>query len=266
MVKIAIRFLAIALAFYIIFCAAFYFFQERFLFYPDKLGKNYKFNFKENFEGLYIQTNDGIKLNGLLFRAHESKGLIFYLHGNAGALDSWGSVASLYTELGYDVFLLDYRGFGKSEGEIRSQRRLFEDVQTAYNKMKELYDEDNIIVLGYSIGTCPATWLASVNNPHLLILQAPYYSMTGIIQGICPVIPRFLVKYKLETYKYITNCKMPIVIFHGDADMVINYKNSIMLSSLFKKEDSLVILTNEGHNGITYNEQYKKNLIDLLSK
>lgn len=112
----------------------------------------------------------------------------------------------------------------------------------------------------------PRNLAGSVNNPHLLILQAPYYSMTDMIQNICPVIPRFLIKYKLETYKYITNCRMPIVIFHGDADMVINYKNSIMLSSLFKKEDSLVILTNEGHNDITYNEQYKQNLIDLLSK
>ncbi len=56
MVKTTIRFLTIALALYIIFCGAFYFFQERFLFYPDKLGKDYKFHFKENFKGL-LYTN-----------------------------------------------------------------------------------------------------------------------------------------------------------------------------------------------------------------
>lgn len=263
--KILIWFLIIAPSFYLIASCLFYFFQEKFIFIPDKLDKNYRYNFSQTVEEIHIQTKDGAKLNSLLFKADNPKGLIFYLHGNAGALNSWGSVAPLYTnDLGYDLFILDYRGFGKSEGQIESEAQLFEDVQTAYNSMKEKYSEDRIIVLGYSIGTCPATWLASVNNPRMLILQAPYYSLTGIIQDISPVIPDILIRYKLETYKYIENCRMPIVIFHGDLDKVISYDNSLQLEKLLKPTDRLITLEGEGHNEITDNKYYKDELSKIL--
>jgi pimeloyl-ACP methyl ester carboxylesterase len=91
--------------------------------------------------------------------------LIFYLHGNAGSLNTWGEVAKRYTELKYDVFMLDYRGYGKSEGSIHSQKQFHEDIQMAYDEMKKTYKESNIVVLGYSIGTGPAAKLASLNHP-----------------------------------------------------------------------------------------------------
>jgi pimeloyl-ACP methyl ester carboxylesterase len=263
--KIFLRFLFIVLCLYIVLCGGFYFFQEKLIFIPDKLNNDNTYNFNRNFEEIYIDTKDKIKLNGLLFKAENPKGLIFYLHGNAGALNSWGNIAPFYTDdLGYDIFILDYRGYGKSGGTIDNQQQLFSDVQTAYDKIKESYNENCIIVLGYSIGTCPATWLASENNPKMLILQAPYYSLTNIIQNICPIIPDFLVRYKLETYKYIPNCPMPVIIFHGNEDKLIDYDNSLQLKKLLKPTDRLITLDKEGHNGITNNEQYKRELLDIL--
>src|SRR6187402_597718 len=97
---------------YILVCGLLYFFQEKIIFHPQKLNKEYVFQFDQKFEEKNIKTEDGIILNGLLFRADSSKGLIFYLHGNAGSLDAWGVVADTYTPLHYDVFLLDYRGYG----------------------------------------------------------------------------------------------------------------------------------------------------------
>jgi uncharacterized protein len=74
-------------------------------------------------------------LNGLLFKADSSKGVIFYLHGNAGNIGSWGNVATTYTKLNYDVFIIDYRGYGKSEGKINGQEQLFNDNEAAYNAL-----------------------------------------------------------------------------------------------------------------------------------
>lgn len=98
---------------YIIACGLLYVFQERLIFFPQKLDKNYQFSFNQMFEEINVNTEDGILLNGLLFRADSSKGLIFYLHGNAGSISSWGNVAETYTDLNYDVFMLDYRGMAK---------------------------------------------------------------------------------------------------------------------------------------------------------
>jgi uncharacterized protein len=105
-----IKFLLIG---YLLICVVLYFFQEKLLFFPLKLAEDYRFTFDQPFDELFIPANDGKRLNGLLFMVNHARGLVFYLHGNAGALDSWGEVASTYTALGYDVFLLDYRGYGK---------------------------------------------------------------------------------------------------------------------------------------------------------
>ena len=182
--------------------------------------------------------------------------MIFYLHGNAGSLRSWGEIAKTFTDLNYDVFMLDYRGYGKSEGNISSQNQLYKDVQIVYDNLKTKYDENKIIVLGYSIGTGLATKLASSNQPKLLILQAPYYSLTDLMKHDYPIIPTFILKYKLETNEYIGNCKMPIVIFHGDKDEVVYYKSSVKLKKLIKANDRLIILQGQGHNGITNNPNY----------
>ncbi|HEX8675781.1 MAG TPA: alpha/beta fold hydrolase, partial [Segetibacter sp.] len=103
------------------------------IFFPEKLDKDFKFRFYHNFEEISVKTHDNISLNGLLFRADSSKGVIFYLHGNAGSLNSWGEVAPTYTGLKYDVFMLDYRGYGKSEGKIYSEKQLYQDTQIAYD-------------------------------------------------------------------------------------------------------------------------------------
>jgi pimeloyl-ACP methyl ester carboxylesterase len=240
--------------------------QEKLIFFPEKLSKNFQFSFYQDFEEINIKTADNIFLNSILFKSRDSKGVIFYLHGNAGSLNSWGDVAGIYTTLSYDVFMLDYRGFGKSEGKIYSEKQLFEDVRAAYESLKTRYDESKIIILGYSIGTGLATRIASVNHPRLLILQTPFYSFTDLAKRLYPFIPTFLVKYKFETNKFIKNCTMPIVIFHGDRDEIIYYDSSVKLKALMKKTDTLITLKDQGHNGISSNTEYLHELKKILLK
>ena len=259
-----VKILKILVIIYLAVCGLLYFIQEKLIFFPEKLEKGYKFTFNQNFEELNFKTEDNVILNGILFKGDTSKGLIFYLHGNAGSLRSWGEIAKTYTDLNYDVFMLDYRGYGKSEGAISSQNQLYNDIQTVYDNLKTKYPENKIIVLGYSIGTGPATKLASSNHPKLLILQAPYYSLTDIMKHDYPIIPTFILKYKLETNKYIVDCKMPIVIFHGDEDKVVYYKSSVKLKKLLKANDRLIILEGQGHNGVTNNPNYLSEIKKIL--
>jgi alpha-beta hydrolase superfamily lysophospholipase len=258
--------LKITIGLYIILCIALYFFQEKLIFFPQKIDKNYQFNFAQGFDELNFKTSSGKSLNGLLFKADSTKGLIFYLHGNSGSLSSWGNIANKYTDLNYDVFILDYRGFGKSEGSISSQKQLFEDNQLIYDQLKEKYKEDDIVILGYSIGTGMASKLASKNHPDQLILQAPYYNLTDMMQQRFAFIPTFILKYKFETNEYLKDCKMPISIFHGDNDQVIHYQSSLKLKADFPKKINLITLKGQGHNGMTDNPDYKKELKNILRK
>jgi uncharacterized protein len=231
-------------------------FQEKLIFFPQKLDENYLFNFNQKFEEVKILTDDGVSLHGILFKANNSKGLVFYLHGNAGSLSSWGDVAKTYTDFDYDVFILDYRGYGKSEGTINSEVQLISDAQLVYDELKKMYDEDDIIILGYSLGTGMASQLASANNPKRLILQAPFYSMVDLVNSIYPFIPAFILKYKFKTNEHLKNCNMPITIFHGDRDEVIYYGSSEKLKNEFDKKITLIKLHEQGHNGMTDNQEY----------
>ena len=261
-IKVSITLLVL----YILLCGLVYFIQEKLIFFPEKLDKDFKFDFGQEYQEINFKTSDNLQLNAVLFPASHSKGLIFYLHGNAGSINSWGGVAKTYTDLNYDVMIMDYRGFGKSDGNISTQAQLFQDAQIAYDEMKSIYDENKIIVLGYSLGSGIAAKIASTNQPRLLILQTPYYSVTDMMRHTYPILPTFILKYKLETNKFLKGCKIPIVLFHGDQDEVIYYNSSVKLKSIIKKTDRLITLPGQGHNGITDNQDYKSALEKILAE
>jgi hypothetical protein len=241
-----------------------FFKQESLIFFPNKLEAGYTFRFANPFHELTIKVGDNVNLNGLLFEADSSKGLVFYLHGNAGALDSWGWAYQNYVAFNYDFFILDYRGYGKSDGAIDSEEQFLTDIQIVYDHLKKDYDETKIIIAGYSLGTCAAAKLASENNPALLILQAPYYSFIDLKDEHYPILPDFIVRYKFETYKYLEKTKTTVYIFHGDADEVIPYKSSLKLQKHLKPGDQLITLPGQSHNGINENPVFHKELQKIL--
>jgi uncharacterized protein len=248
---------------YAVICGLLYVNQESILFRPSVLPQDFTFDFSKNAEEIKIDV-EGKKLSTLLFKSDSSRGVIFYLHGNGGCLADWAMVAPFYVNQGYDVFMIDYRGYGKSQGTIESEGQLYNDIDKAYAFLKSRYEEQKILVLGYSLGTGLASYVASHNKPKMLILQAPYYSMTDMVAVHYPYVPSFLLKYKLDTHAYLQKCSMPVIIFHGDKDNVIPYDSSVRLSKSMKKEDRFITLSGQGHQGMTDNDEYQKVMIEML--
>ncbi len=264
--KWILKLFALFLLLYIGICILLFLYQEKLIFFPDKQDKSIQYNFANEFDEHFISLKDGNKLHTVLFKSDSAKGVIFYLHGNGGSIYSWGDVTPFYNQLGYDVWMTDYRGYGKSEGSISSEKQFLSDLQTVYDTIKKHYSENNIIVLGYSIGTGPATYIASANHPRLLILQAPYYSLTDMMKKTFPLIPAFLLRYKFETYVYLKQCVCPVVLFHGTQDETIYYGSSLKLSEYFKRGDTLYTLQHAGHNGMSDLKEYQKILSNKLCK
>lgn len=161
--------------------------------------------------------------------------------------------------------ILDYRGFGKSEGEIESEKQFYDDVALGYDFLKERFNEDEIIVIGYSVETSAASHLASTNSPKLLILQAPYYNLTEIADTRFPFVPKFMLKYKFENQKHIEKTKCPVYIFHGDEDKTIFYEDAVKLKDHLKDKDRYITLNGQGHVGINENIEFKEKLGELLN-
>ena len=251
-------------ALYVLLCGVLYFKQEKLLFAPTRLPAGYQFHFPGQFEERWTTAADGTRLHGLLFKTPNAKGLIFYLHGNGGALDSWGDAAATYTALGYNVFLPDYRGYGKSGGTITNQAQLLADVDAVYQQLLPEYPEKRTVVLGYSLGTGPATWLAARRHPRLLVLQAPYYSMRDMAARLYPFVPGCVLRYPMPTNELIGRVRAPIVLFHGDRDEVIDYRATLRLKALLKPTDTLIVLPGARHNGMTDNPDYRRAIARLL--
>ncbi len=256
----------IVFAVYIMLSAALYFLQDYFLFKPEKLPKEFQFYYEnQETEEYNIETRDGATINGLRFKAQNPKGVVFYLKGNSKSIKGWGKFAVDFTCHGYDVIMVDYRGFGKSTGR-RTQKAVKRDMQVIYNKLKEKVSEKYIILYGRSLGSGFATKLASMNNPRMLILDAPYYSLSKVAKKFIPFMPlSLLIKFPMPTHKWLRYVQCPIHIIHGTDDRLIPYKTSVKLSKIKPEQTTLHTVIGGGHKDLNTFESYHKMLGDIIN-
>ncbi|MFT4806109.1 MAG: alpha-beta hydrolase superfamily lysophospholipase [Psychroserpens sp.] len=253
---------------YIAISTALYYLQDYMLFKPEKLPIDFQFDYENQDTKEYnLETRDGATINGLrFFPKGESKGVVLYLKGNSKSIKGWGKFAVDFTRHGYNVLMVDYRGFGKSTGR-RSQKAIKRDLQLVYNKLKEQTTEDRIILYGRSLGSGFAAKLASMNHPKMLVLDAPYYSLTKVTARYAPFMPlSLLLKYPLPTYKWLKYVQCPIHIIHGTHDKLIPFKTSIKLSKVNPKLTKLHTVIGGGHKNLNNFESYHSMLDDILNK
>lgn len=248
---------------YLLIIAYYYFSQEKYIFFPEILPKEFKFYYNQPFKELNYNTEKDTAINALLFTVKEPKGVILYFHGNAGSLMNWGDIAPDFTRNGYDILIFDYRGYGKSVGKL-SQEALFSDSQYIYDKLRKEYGEKKIILYGRSIGTGVAAYTASKNDPGMLLLESPYFSMKDIVRKFYPWLPSFLLKYPMRTDLYIVKVKCPVYLIHGSDDEIIYFGSSVKLKKLLKKDDKLFGIEGGSHNDLRYTREYQYVLTKLL--
>ncbi|MGC1472457.1 MAG: alpha/beta fold hydrolase [Psychroserpens sp.] len=262
-----ISFVITVVVIYIAISIALYYLQDYMLFKPEKLPIDFQFDYENQETKEYnLETRDGAVINGLrFFPKGESKGVVIYLKGNSKSIKGWGKFAVDFTRHGYNVLMVDYRGFGKSTGR-RSQKAIKRDLQLVYNEVKEQTTEDRIILYGRSLGSGFAAKLASMNHPKLLILDAPYYSLTKVTARYAPFMPlSLLMKYPLPTYKWLKYVQCPIHIIHGTQDKLIPFKSSIKLSKVKADLTTLHTVIGGGHKNLNNFESYHSMLDDILN-
>ncbi|MBT8181742.1 MAG: lysophospholipase [Eudoraea sp.] len=252
---------------YIVISTLLYFLQDYLMFKPEKLPKDFLFEYEhQEIEEYNVETRDGAILNGLRFKAQNPKGIVFYLKGNSKSIKGWGKFAVDFTRHGYDVLMVDYRGFGKSTGR-RTQKAIKRDMQVIYNKIKENVDEKYIILYGRSLGSGFAAKLASMNNPRMLILDAPYYSLSKVAKKYIPFMPlSLLLKFPMPTYKWLQYVNCPIHIIHGTDDRLIPYRTSVKLSKIKPSLTTLYTVIGGGHKNLNTFESYHKMLGEIITK
>lgn len=250
-------------AVYVLLCILFYSLQDYFFFRPEILPRHFEYRYPFPFDEIDFEMEDGGRINGLHFKVPNSKGVVFYLKGNSRSLKGWGKFAKDFVSKGYDFFMIDYRGFGKSSGR-RTEVTLYNDAQTVYKWLTDRYEEEDIVLYGRSLGSGIATRIASWNKPKMLILDAPYYSFLYQVRRYGFWLPlRWLLRYKIRTDYFIKKVDCPIFIIHGTSDRLISFRQGKMLHELVPNSHLLPIQEG-GHNNLPDFPEYHELLYDIL--
>ena len=234
------------------------------IFLGEKLDKNHVFNFPGEYEERFYHIEDGIDLHGLLFRVKEPKGIVFYFHGHMGSISSWGQWASIFQDHGWDVFMWDYRGYGKSSGAITAEHSLHDDAKFLYERICHEYRDKRCIFYGRSLGTGIASQLALENIPEKLILSTPYYNFEDVVSHQHPLLPvSMLLKYKFRNDLHLKKVECPVFLFHGTEDDFVPYESSVKLKKIGKNID-LTTITGTSHSDFASFPEFKSKMKDLL--
>ena len=243
--------------------AALYVFQDKLIFPAEPLPKDYQFSFDMPFTEINLPV-DGAVLNALHFKQENSRGVIFFLHGNSGNLVDWVTDLEFYRRENYDLFIFDYRGYGKSTGELSSQSQAIDDVQTAWDFIAPQYKDKPIVIYGRSLGSALGTELAQKVNPALLVLVSPFTSMIDMARQRYPIAPSWLLRFPFETNKIIQNVSSDVLLIHGDKDDFIPIIHSQKLQQLTQKSSKLIIIKGADHSDIHHSDDYIKALVKYL--
>jgi len=261
-----IRKLGIAAAvFYLLFSTMLYYLQEKMIFLPTTLPESYRYEFDQPFEEFFLETEDGARLNAIHFKVQNPKGVVLYFHGNAGDLSRWGTVVSMFPRIGYDAIVMDYRTYGKSKGKL-SQDALLADAKKFYAHTLERYNESDILLYGRSLGSGLACFLATENQPRMVLLESPYYSLRSIARHRFPFLPvDWLLRYHLDSNEYVKEIRSPIALFHGDEDKVIPWESGKALFDSIPIEQKVMYTIQGGHhNDLDQFPEYHARLDQVL--
>jgi uncharacterized protein len=259
-----LTYILIGIGIYALLVSGAYFLQERFIFHPEKLHEQFKFSFKHKFREIKLNTSNTDFIDGLLFQANQKKGVIFYFKGNTRSIKGWSKFSLDFITLGYDVFMIDYPGFGKSIGS-KSETNICNDCKVAYDWLKAHYDEQNIIIYGRSFGTGIATKVAAETNPQMLVLDSPYYSFIKLAHYYTRILPlKWILKYKIPLNEYMQRVKCPTYIIHGTKDRIIPFSHSKKLNAEFPHKIKLLPIANAKHNNLPTFNAYHVALHNIL--
>jgi uncharacterized protein len=206
----------------------------------------------------------GARLSVLELRRPAPIGVVFFLHGNAGNLQSWFVNTDFYRRANYDLVMLDYRGYGKSSGRVESEAQLHADVQAVWQQVAPRYQGRKVVVYGRSLGTGLAAALAATIHPDLTMLVSPYESLLALAHEHYPWVPSWVIRYPLRTDELIGRIRSPVLLVHGERDALIPLRHSRALLT-HAAHARLAVVDGGGHNDLQDFESYRQIVNDALA-
>lgn len=264
---IFIEIIAVLLIAYAILALTLFFMQPKFLYKPLKDITYTPEEMGLDFENLFFQTPDGLKINGWFVPASNAEFTILFCHGNGGNIAHRLDSINVFHNLGLNCLIFDYRGYGNSNGNP-SEEGTYYDAKAAYKWLteKKNISPDNIIIFGRSLGGAIAAQLAMTVGAKALVIESSFTSYANIGKKFYPYMPvHWFAKFNYPTLDYVKQVNCPVLIIHSRNDEIIPFEFGRQLFEAANEPKEFIELSGSHNDGfLASSEVYKKGWVKWL--
>lgn len=236
-----IRKIIIALVFVICFYFYVRYLEKSSLYYPSKQLEFKPSDIGLDYDEILFESGDGTKLYGWFVPTVDSNISVIFVHGNGGNISHRLDKIRVFNELNVNIFIFDYRGYGKSGG-VPSERGLYLDTKAAYDYIKQKELKGKVIIYGESLGGALAVDLASKDNIDGLILEGTFTSIADMAKIIYPWMPAVFLKTKFDSISKISRVSAPKLHMHSEFDDIIPFRMAKQLFDAASEPKKFVLL------------------------
>jgi fermentation-respiration switch protein FrsA (DUF1100 family) len=223
------------------------------------------------FEDVDFRSADGTRLSGWYVPAKgAARGVMLFCHGNTGNISNEAGPIGLFTDLGFDFFLFDYRGFGKSEG-APDEKGIAADADAAWDYLVKVrkVDPSRIVICGRSFGAAVAIPLAVRHTPKALIVEAAFTSLADIGERLHPFFPvRLLLRARYDSVSKLPKVRCPVLVAHSREDELIPFEFGRKLFAAAPEPKEFLEITGPHNNKDDFVSQatYRRGVSKFLDK
>ncbi|MCP1728584.1 fermentation-respiration switch protein FrsA (DUF1100 family) [Natronospira proteinivora] len=267
-----LRWLMIFAVAYLAVLALLWVFQNHLLYQPNMPTRDLQADPAERgweYEDVHLSTGDGVELHGWWIPASEARASLIFFHGNAGNISHRLESIAIFRELGLSVLIIDYRGYGQSEGSP-SEGGLRQDARAAWTHLREdrQIPAEDIVLFGRSLGSAVASELAREHQPGAVILESAFRSVPEMAQAVYPFFPaRWLARMDYDNEAYVQDIQAPLLMVHSEDDEIIPYEQGRAVYETANQPKDFLTLQG-GHNTgfLDSRQRYIQGLDQFLSE
>lgn len=216
---------------------------------PNAVGLDY--------EAVWLTTEDNVRIEAWFVPAPAARGVVLLTHGNAGSIAYGVDYAPLFHRLGFSLLLLEYRGYGRSEGKP-SEEGTYADARAAWRHlvMERGFPTDRIVLVGESLGGAIVARLAVDHRPAALILASSFISVPELAAELYPWLPaRWLARYRYDTLESLERVSCPVLIAHSRDDDIVPFRHGERLFASVKGAKAFLELAGSHNGGFLYTRE-----------